>query len=301
MFGYVTPLKGELKVKDFGRFKCYYCGLCCHIKENFGNLPRISLNYDMTFLGLLLDALNPDEIEVTSHRCMLHPSEKKTVVKNNKALSYASAINLSLFYYKLLDDVNDDNDLKSKITSSLLLGYKKKFSNEVSQIDLKIKKYLESLYTMESTKNFYSIDEICDPFSNLVGTVLKDYPHDLINDSDELRAILFNIGYSLGKWIYIIDALDDLKKDMDNNEFNPINFLYNKENLKYEDFIKIIKPSIEFTILNCGYTCRENLMKLDLRRNKDILYNIVELGLMDKYTKVTNNPESTNETKRSDL
>ena len=62
MFGYVTPLKGEMKVKDFERFKCYYCGLCCHIKKQFGNIPRIALNYDMTFLGLLLDALSPDEV-----------------------------------------------------------------------------------------------------------------------------------------------------------------------------------------------------------------------------------------------
>ncbi|KJZ85674.1 hypothetical protein ClosIBUN22A_CONTIG72g01464 [Clostridium sp. IBUN22A] len=51
MFGYVTPLKGELKVKDFGRFKCYYCGLCCHIKKQFGNIPRLSLNHTGHFSG----------------------------------------------------------------------------------------------------------------------------------------------------------------------------------------------------------------------------------------------------------
>ena len=42
-------------------------------------------------------------------------------------------------------------------------------------------------------------------------------------------------------------------------------------------------------------------MTLNLNRNKDILYNIVELGLMDKYIKVINHPDDTNETKRSDL
>ena len=90
---------------------------------------------------------------------------------------------------------------------------------------------------------------------------------------------------------------------MENKKFNPINFLYNKEDLEYNKFIELIKPKIEFTILNCGYTCRENLMRLDLKRNKDILYNIIELGLMDKYTRVINNTDSknTNETKRRDL
>ena len=55
MFGYVMPYKLELKIKDYEMFKAYYCGLCISIKENFSNLCRLSLNYDMTFLGILLE------------------------------------------------------------------------------------------------------------------------------------------------------------------------------------------------------------------------------------------------------
>jgi len=154
---------------------------------------------------------------------------------------------------------------------------------------------------LEDDKYFNSIDEICDPFSNLVGIILRDYPSELINDCSELRNTLYNLGYSIGKWIYLIDALDDLKSDMEKEKFNPINFLYNKDSLGYDKFIEFIKPKIEFNILNCGYSCKENLEKLQLNRNEDILYNIIELGLMDKYVHVTNNPKSTNETKRSDL
>lgn len=301
MFGYITPLKAELKVKDFSRFKCYYCGLCCQIKKQFGNIPRLSLNYDMTFLGLLLDGLNPEDINVDSHICILHPTEKKTIVVDNKPLSYASAINIALFYYKLVDDMNDDKNIKSRISASVLLPYRKKFSKSILEIDKNIKETLRKLDELENNKNFSSIDEICDPFSRLVGIVLRDYPFELSNDCDELRNTLYNLGYSIGKWIYLIDALDDLKDDMENKKFNPINFLYNKDNLEYNEFIELIKPKIEFTILNCGYTCKENLMMLDLKRNKDILYNIIELGLMDKYLRVINNPENTNETKRRDL
>lgn len=301
MFGYVTPLKAEMKVKDFSRFKCYYCGLCCHIKKQFGNIPRISLNYDMTFLGLLLDGLSPDSVEVSTHRCALHPTEKKTVVNNNKALSYSASINLSLFYYKLLDDVNDDKDLKSKLAVSILSPYKKRFPDAILKINNDISNCLEELSNLERNLSFSSIDEICDPFSKLVGIVLRDYPHELLNDSEELRSTLYSLGYSIGKWIYLIDALDDLKIDMEKNKFNPIDFLYNNEDLTYDKFIEFIKPKIEFTILNCGYSCKENLMKLDFKRNKDILYNIIELGLMNKYITVIQNPQNTNETKRSDL
>ena len=301
MFGYVTPLKAEMRVKDFARFKCYYCGLCCHIKKEFGNIPRMSLNYDMTFLGLLLDGLNPDELEVSSHRCVLHPTEKKIIIANNRALSYAAAMNISLFYYKLLDDVNDDKNFKSRFFSLVLLPYKKKFSSSISKINNDIKECLNKLSVLESNKSFNSIDEICDPFSNLVGIILRNYPFKLSNDSEDLRNILYNLGYSIGKWIYLIDALDDLKSDMEKEKFNPINFLYNKDSLVYDKFIESIKPKIEFTILNCGYSAKANLDKLQLNRNKEILYNIIEMGLMDKYIAVTKNPESSNETKRRDL
>lgn len=301
MFGYVTPLKAEMKVKDFARFKCYYCGLCCHIKKDFGNMPRLSLNYDMTFLGLLLDALNPEELEVAHHRCSLHPTEKKIIIANNKALAYAAAMNISLSYYKLLDDVYDDKNFKSKFLSALLSPYIRKFSAPILEINDKIKQCLDKLSILENNKSFIYIDEISDPFSDLVGILLRDYPYELIDDSTELRTILYNLGYSIGKWIYLIDALDDLKSDMEKRKFNPINFLYNKNSLPYDKFIESVKPKIEFTILNCGYSCKENLDKLNLNRNNDILYNIIELGLMDKYVNIVMHPESTNETKRRDL
>ena len=301
LFGYVTPLKGELKVKDFNRFKCYYCGLCCHIKKQFGNIPRMALNYDMTFLGLLLDGLNPNEVKVSSHICLLHPTQKKIVISENKAISYAAYINISLFYYKLIDDVQDDKSIKSRISALILSPYRKKFPESLVKIDSHIQQHLNDLSILEDNKSFSSLDEICDPFANLVGIIFRDYPYELIDDSEELRNTLFSLGYSIGKWIYLIDALDDLKKDMSQGKFNPLNFLYNKDNMTYENLIESIKPRIEFTILNCGYSIKENLARLDIKRNKDILYNIVELGLMDKYLKVINHFEDTNKTKRSDL
>jgi hypothetical protein len=261
----------------------------------------MSLNYDMTFLGLLLDGLIPDELEVSSHRCFLHPGEKKIVITNNRALSYAAAMNISLFYYKLLDDVADDKNLKSRFFSIILSPYKSKFNSSIDKINKTVKDCLNKLSVLENNKSFNSIDEICDPFSNLVGIILRDYPFELINDSDELRNTLYNLGYSIGKWIYLIDALDDLKSDIEKDKFNPINYLFNKDGLVYDKFIEAIKPKIEFTILNCGYNAKSNLDKLQLNRNKDILYNIIELGLMDKYITVTKNPESSNETKRRDL
>ncbi|WP_244833107.1 DUF5685 family protein [Clostridium sp. BJN0001] len=298
MFGYVTPLIPELKVKDYERFKCYYCGLCIHLKENFGNIPRLALNYDMTFLGILLDALSSDDVSVKKHVCILHPFSKKVVINNNKALLYAASMNVALFYYKLTDDYIDDKDILSKIKSMILSPYERKFSKEIDIINSEIKSNLLSLQKLEKNKNFNSLDEISDPFSKIVGIILKYYPYKLKDDSKELRNTLYNLGYCLGKFIYIVDALDDLEDDIKRSKFNPIQFLYNKDNIPYKTFIKQIKDKIDFIIYNCGYTINENLINLKLYKNKDILYNIIELGLMDKYKKITNH--KTNEHKRSD-
>ena len=148
---------------------------------------------------------------------------------------------------------------------------------------------MNKLSSLEKNKDFYSIDEICDPFSLIVANILKFYPEEIDDDSEELRVNLYNLGYAIGKWIYVIDALDDLEDDINKRKFNPINFLYNKENKSYEEFIKDIKPRIEFTILNCGYNCKEALERLPLKRNREILENIISLGMMDKYTKIIEN------------
>lgn len=288
MFGYVTPLKPELKIREYNLFRSYYCGLCFSIKQNFGNLPRMALNYDMTFLGLLLDGLTKESLTIEPKRCMAHPTNKKPVILNNKALSYAAEMNISLVYFKLLDDVFDDGDLKSKTLATMLSPYKKKFSKEISQVNDVISENLKKLSELETNLKFSSIDEICDPFSIIVGKILELYPYDIVDDSKEIRDNLYNLGYALGKWIYLVDALDDLEDDMKKNKFNPINYLFNEDNIEYKIFINNIKERIEFSVLNCACSCKLYLDELNLHRNKDILENIISLGMMDKYTKVAN-------------
>lgn len=287
MFGYVTPLKAELKVKDFTKFRSYYCGLCMHIKSSAGNLPRMVLNYDMTFLAVLLDSLSTKEPTVEIKRCIVHPIEKKPIIMNNDALQYAAAINLTLYYYKVKDDVEDDNNLKSKILEKILLPYEKKVNVNIEDIRTIIEENLKELSTLERNKDFSSIDEIAHPFSHIVGSILKSYPQTLVENTVEIRDDLYNLGYTLGKWIYLVDAFDDLKEDMDKNKFNPINFLFNKDNLPYKELLPLFKDRLEFTILNCSFNCKQILDRLPIKRNEDILRNVLELGMMDKYLGIT--------------
>lgn len=288
MFGYVTPHKMEMRIKDYERFKAYYCGLCHHIKKNYGNISRISLNYDMTFLGLLLDGLSDSSVEVKKIRCPLHITENRPIIINNKALDYASSINVALFYYKLIDDVTDDKSLKGYLGSYLFSSKEKTFSLKYGHINKVIKEELNSLQQLESSLNFNSLDEISHPFAKLTGELLKSYPETLKNDSSEVRENLYMLGYNLGKWIYLIDAFDDLKEDIEKKKFNPINFLFNKENKDIDTFTKEIKERIEFTLLNCGASCHEALLKLNPLKNFEILENILLLGIMDKNDVIIN-------------
>lgn len=288
MFGYVTPLKPELKIREFNQFRGYYCGLCLSIKKQFGNLPRMSLNYDMTFLALLLDGLIEEREKAELLRCFVHPAKKKPTIIDNPAVDYAANMNVSLFYYKLLDDVNDEKSLKSKTSILFLSPYQKKFSSKINVINEKIEGFLKDLSSLEKNLSFESLDDICHPFAELVGTILMMYPNSFKNDSFDLREDLYSFGYALGKWIYLIDALDDLEEDLKEKKFNPINILFNEENLSYDELIEKIKDRLEFNIINCACTCREYFYKLPLNRNNDIIKNIIELGMMDRYVKIIN-------------
>ena len=107
MFGYINVLKDELKIKDYNVFRAFYCGLCKTQGEIFGNLSRISLSYDFTFLAILLSSLNGESCEYFTGKCMLHPLHKRSFAKCQKDLEYCSYMSMALSYYKIKDDIND--------------------------------------------------------------------------------------------------------------------------------------------------------------------------------------------------
>ena len=283
MFGYVTPLKMEMKIKDYEKFKAYYCGLCNSIKSNFGNLPRLTLNYDMTFLAVLLDSLSEDKYNFTEFKCLMHPLKKRLMLNNNAALDYAAFCNTTLAYYKLMDDVQDNKSSKSKVFSIFLKNYLKKSKVEDKVVMEYTKEKLVLLNTLEANYNDISLDELSHIFADLTGFIVSFYYKEATFKED-----LYWLGYNLGKWIYIIDAYDDLEKDIKDNSFNAINSLLNTENLDFKSFSVLIKPRIDFILVSCAEQCLKYLNTLPLIKNEDILYNILELGLMEKMEKVFN-------------
>ena len=285
MFGYVTPYKMELKIKDYEKIKGYYCGLCKVLKDNYGNIIRISLNYDVVFMAIFLDAFNKDEPQYTKNNCILHPIKKRIFVINNDALNYAASINIALTYYKILDDIKDENSLRGKFLSPILKRYLKKIPNKYQNVENMIANKLNELYDAESKNNSSNLDELSHPFGELTALLLTSY----VGKKDNYEKI-YNLGYNLGRWIYIIDAFDDLEKDIKENKFNAINSVMNGE--KIED-------RINFVLTSYGRECAETLDTLPLYKNQDILYNIFTFGLLEKmdrvFLKKKNDKEEKNE------
>ena len=284
MFGYVLPCKMELKMKDYEIFRSYYCGLCIAIKNNYGHLPRLVLNYDMTFLAILIDSLNNEDRSIINTPCVMHPIKKRTKIINNKAINYAAFSNVVLAYYKLIDDVEDDKSFKSSVFSSILKPYMNKNNHEYEEIIENVKTNLNKLSSMEKETFSDNIDEISHPFADITGLIISYY-----YKNEEFSENLYWLGYNLGKWIYIIDAWDDLEDDLEKGKYNPINAIFNKNNQSFNNFSKQIYLRIEDLLLNCGYNCTINLKKLPLKKNIDLLDNILHLGLIEKMDKVYEN------------
>lgn len=280
MFGYVTPCKMELKIKEYEKFRAYYCGLCKTIKKDFGNIPRATINYDMTFLAILLDSLDNTKNNYVKEHCIIHPIKKKVIMINNEALHYSAFFNVALSYYKLLDNVADDNSVKSKIYSKFLKKYLNKNNLLLEKHIDYVETSLKNLYNDEKNFENKSIDQLSHNFADLTGYILSSYKDFNFNNT------LYWLGYNLGKWIYIIDAYDDLEKDMKNNKFNAINNLFNENNMNYKEFSTYIKDRIDFILINCGNSCLENLNKLPIIKNKGLLYNILQFGIMEKMEKI---------------
>ena len=288
MFGYVTPCKSELKMKDYEKFKAYYCGLCLSLKKNYGNIPRLLINYDMTFIAVLLDALDEKKQDFEIARCIIHPLKKRIFIVNNSALNYASFLNLALAYYKLADDVKDDKSLKSNIFGHIIKNYVNKFPEKFKKHSDFIKGKLNELYKLEDNNTNIGIDELSHPFAELTAFIVSEYPE---NNSQKHQ--LYNLGYNLGKWIYIIDAFDDLEDDMKNGKFNALVRTLNTNNLNFTDFRASIKDRIDFILVTSARNCFENLNKLSICTNNDILYNILQNGLLEKMQNVFHKKIST--------
>ena len=269
MFGYVRINKMDLTFREFDYYKGYYCGLCKYLKENHGEVSRLSLNYDITFLIVILTALYKLDSDITYERCIANPLKKKMRIVN-EITEYAASMNILLSYYKLEDNLYDDNGIKDKLAYELYKGKLKKSYEKYPQKAEYIKQQLGNLRELEKQES-KSIDKVSNIFGNLMGEIF-------VYKKDEYEQNLRNIGFNLGKYIYILDAYEDLEEDNKKGRYNPfIDYIDKKEELKNK-VDRLISMSLGMAT--------KNIEQLNLEFNKSIIDNIIYSGVYLRYKSI---------------
>lgn len=269
MFGYVKINKMDLTFREYEHYRGYYCGLCKYLKDNHGEISRLTLNYDITFLILVLSALYRPKSNIIEEGCITNPFKKKKKIIN-EITEYAASMNVLLAYYKLEDNLNDENRIKDKVAYNL---YKKKLKLAYEKYPKKaefIKAQLEELNKLEKEKNI-NIDMVSNTFGALMGEVF-------VYKNDDYEEDLRNIGFNIGKYIYLLDAYEDLGKDYEKGRYNPfIEYIDKREELK-DRVDKLI--SISLGIL------AQSIDNLNLKMNINIIDNIVYSGVYLRYKSI---------------
>ncbi len=268
MFGYVTAYEPELKVKDFQKYKSYYCGLCQVLRKKYGHLGQMTLTYDMTFLIILLTSLYESETVQGRCHCKVHPIKKQSILQN-EITEYAADLNLILAYYHLKDDWLDEKSVPGFLGVCALKRRVKKAIKKYPRQSRVIRKELKAL-TVYEKENTMEIDKPAGCFGRLMAELF-------IYKKDRWEDTLRRMAFYLGKYIYIMDAYDDLEKDRKEGSYNPLKFIADKEN--YEERCR------EILCMMLG-ECTAEFENLPLVLDIDILRNILYDGVWKRYRKL---------------
>ena len=273
MFGYVVVNKAEMKFKEFDVYQSFYCGLCKCLKERGGNVSRLALTYDMTFVYMLLTGLYEPETTCSPCKCVLHPLEKRTMRRNAYA-EYVADMSVLMTCYKCRDDWQDEK----KVTAKCMLGLlAKKNGDIVRRYPEKTKRIahaMEQLAKGES-ENSTNLDEMAGFFGNIMAEIL-------VCREDEWEPVLSRMGFYLGKLIYILDAYEDIEKDKKEENYNPLFKLYESP-----DFEEECRQILTMMIAECS----REFEKLPILENVDILRNILYSGVWVRYEAVNKKRE----------
>lgn len=286
MFGYVRAFKPYMRVFEYDIYKAVYCGLCKDMGRRYGFFTRFSLSYDFTFLALTELSLKDKMLDAEMQRCVAHTLKKTMCATCKNDMGYSSAAAVILTYHKLRDDIADKG-IKGKLTAMAALPFFKKPYRQAAKkypdLAPKIEKAM-ALQTKIEREKTAGIDLACEPTAQMMAAVFGGLSSD-----SEKKALLERFGYLLGRYVYITDALDDLRDDYRQGGYNPLLRVFDVKQGEEKipaDKLKSIRryadDSINFTLGELA----EIYVRLDFKRYRDILDNIIYLGLRNTYTSV---------------
>lgn len=292
MLGYVIPDKGELKVREYEIYTGYYCGICKYIGKTYGQLPRMVLSYDATFIALMLASVDPAPDEPSAEHCAVHHIRRKTVIRN-KAIEYAGDLMLILAWFKLLDDAQDEGRLSAKAGLTALKPIWRKLDRKHSSLCRSIDENLSALNKLERER-CPSIDRVAEGFAQVMDAIFRDgaeflYGPETCENPPGLHKTFAKLGYHLGKWIYLIDAVDDIEENLETGAYNPLLYRFEyrgPDGETPEQFRARIDDALRFNLFHYLAVISESLESLDIQKNSGIIENVIYFGLNRKTEEV---------------
>ena len=219
MFGYVRPASDRLTAEQQRYFEGAYCGLCHALGSRYGMSGRMILNYDLVFLAMLL---SDGRAGGCTKRCVIHPVKGRACACGDSAFDLAADMSVILTWWQLQDGIADHGfwrGLQYKAAALLLRRAYQKARVMRPAFDESTQQHLRELACLEQ-ENCPSIDAAADTFAQLLTAAA-----DETADSVKCR-VLRELFYHLGRWIYLVDAADDLKKDIKSGSYNPLPLRY---------------------------------------------------------------------------
>ena len=271
MFGYLQVDKTTLDDGQRGLYQTFMCGLCFASKKYFSNKVRIAINYDINFFNVLFHSFANVDVEIEKRNCIAHPIKKRTICKPTQLMDKLAVANVLLVYLNLYDDVVDDGGIKKKTALRLFAKDYHKAQKLMPELDKALTHNYEQLRQLEQS-GCTILDKVCHPFAQMSSDFAK---HILQTDNK----YLLNLCYNVGKWVYLVDALDDIKQDLRNGSYNPLAKcldLHNADELSncYDDVNFVM-----YSTLNAVATCFNDL---DLSKYNCLLTNMLYKSLRQK-------------------
>ena len=233
MFGYVLPSRARLSEEERERFRAVYCGLCHTLGERYGFAARFLLNYDFTFLAILLSGGEDEACRV--RRCAVHPCKGCRAQERTPALDEAADRSVVLAWWQIQDHITDHGfwgSLKYRFAAFFLRGAYRRAGTRLPKFDAAVRGHLRALAEIEAGC-CASIDRAAEPFAALMADVAADVP------DERRRRVLEQILYQLGRWIYLIDAADDFARDARSGNYNPLRCRYRIEGERLHEADKL--------------------------------------------------------------
>jgi len=271
MFGYIRPLKQDLKVLEYEQYKACYCALCHCLGENYGLFSRTFLSYDFVFLAMLL--WNEDEpVEFIKEPCITNPFKKSGSCTRNRIFEVCSGYSVILTYWKLKDSSSDESFGKAAISGVSAAFLKRAYrmaAKKHQAFDELVRTRLAELSELELLKE-PSIDMAADKFAEILSGAAIE-----IDDAAAER-IVSQLLYHTGRWIYIADAINDIKRDCEKLNYNPIMLKYGiTDGVLSEE----IKASLQLTLNHSLNSIYSAFNLLEVNPWHGILKNIIYLGI----------------------